>query len=268
MSRRLLPLLCCLCLAVPARAETLNVGGTDIAYTVPEGYVIGDGPRYAELIEFASRAQPPDIRILSIYVTEKDNAALLAGTGARDNFLIISVNRQMEKQNLRPADFAQLRDAVATVQNQKKSEVQSEAERLIDSASNGNLGLGGLEFLGCSDDGPARFSCLTVLTQIDRSEGKEYSSRQAALSTWLLTQGKLLQINQYENLDQEMDLFEQAAAFQTRARHVVDELNIPPDTAGSGLFQDFPGRLVLVAVLGGLIGGLAAMIRKKKTPAV
>ena len=71
MSRRLLPLLCCLCLAVPARAETLNVGGTDIAYTVPEGYVIGDGPRYAELIEFASRAQPPDIRILSIYATEK-----------------------------------------------------------------------------------------------------------------------------------------------------------------------------------------------------
>ena len=119
-----------------------------------------------------------------------------------------------------------------------------------------------------SDDGPARFSCLTVLTQIDRSEGKEYSSRQAALSTWLLTQGKLLQINQYENLDQEMDLFEQAAAFKTRARHVVDELNIPPDTAGSGLFQDFPGRLVLVAVLGGLIGGLAAVIRKKKTPAV
>ena len=83
MSRRLLPLLCCLCLAVPARAETLNVRGTDIAYTVPEGYVIGDGPRYAELIEFASRAQPPDIRILSIYATEKDNAAFLAGTGDR-----------------------------------------------------------------------------------------------------------------------------------------------------------------------------------------
>lgn len=244
MSRRLLPLLCCLCLAGsgPGRNPERRRDGHCLYRA---GRLRDRGrPPLCRAYRVREPAQPPDIRILSIYATEKDNAAFLAGTGALDNFLIISVNRQLEKQNLRPADFAQLRDAVTTVQKSEKvrgsergrASYRQRQQRAI-------WGLAGLEFLGCSDDGPARFSCLTVLTQIDRSEGKEYSSRQAALSTWLLTQGKLLQINQYENLDQEMDLFEQAAAFQTRARHVVDELNIPPDTAGSGCSKTFRADL-------------------------
>ena len=267
MPRWLPLLLYCLCLAAPVRAETLNIGGTDIAYAVSEGYVAGEGPRYAELMKFAARAQSSDIRILSVYVTRDDNAAFLAGTGGLDAFFTLSTHRQLEKRNLSLGDFVQLRDAVTTVQNQKKAKVESEANRLIDAASNGNLGLGGLEFLGCADDGPTRFSCLTVLTRLDRSVGKEYSSRQAALTTWLLSRGKLLMINQYGNLDPDQDRSGQVAAFQTRARRLLDELNIAQGTAGSGLFSGFSGLLLIAAVLGGLVGGVAVAIRKKKTSA-
>lgn len=258
-------LLGCLCLAATARAATLRIGGTDIPYAVPPDYVSGDDGPYQHLLDLAAKAQPADIRILALYVSADSHQKFLKSKADLDTFLTISTSGQLEKRTLGPKDFARLRKAIISLQSRKKAEVESQAKRLIDSASQGNLGLGGLDFLGCSDDGPTRFSCLSVITQLDRADGKEHSYRQAALSTWLLSHGKLLMINQYQRLDPDRDQSGQVDAFRHQAQEVLKALRMPEDAARTGFFSGTLGRILPAAVVGGLIGGLFTLYRKKKS---
>lgn len=261
------PLLCCLCLAATARAETLRIGETDIPYTVPQGYVAGTGETYRGLQEIAAKVQPAGIRILALYADSDSHQKFLAKGGTLDNFFTLSTNQALEQRTLSRADFAQLRAAITSVVNQKNTEVASEANRLIDNATNGNLALGGMEYQGCTDDSAYRFSCLLLLTQLDRSDGKEHSRRQAALSTMLLSHGKLLMVNQYQLLQPDQDQAGQMAAFQKQAGRVLEELHIPEGAGGSGFFQGIPGRVLLAAVIGALIVGGLVWAGKRKTPA-
>lgn len=89
--------------------------------------------------------------------------------------------------------------------------------------------------------------------------------RQSAISSYLLAQGKVIVINQYQILDPARDMTEQLNAARAQARNILKELDIKQGVPWTSFFDLFPVRILLLVVIGGLVGGLIGRrIRNRK----
>ena len=90
--------------------------------------------------------------------------------------------------------------------------------------------------------------------------------KQAVISSYLLAQGKLVIVNQYQILNPAENVTEQLGEAKVHAQEILKELNIDHSVPWASYLDSFAGKLVLAALIGGLIGGVVGWVvnRKKK----
>lgn len=116
-----------------------------------------------------------------------------------------------------------------------------------------------------SDVSDTSLSFMAVVDQASDAGGRHTVDRQSAISSYLLEQGKVIVINQYQILDPARDMTEQLNAARAQARNILKELDIKQGVPWTSFFDLFPVRILLLVVTGGLVGGLIGRrIRNRK----
>lgn len=271
MRKILFTLVACLLLATAARAETLTIGDKNIAYNVPGGYMAGDKEPYISVRKFLTEVSPKNVQILALYVNEESHKKFLDPVNQRlENYFLLSTLRPLVDKELSVKDFAELKKGFIKVQEQLKTTLRQKANRMLNDASDGSLSIGAIDSLGVFDVSDTSFSFMAVVDQVSNTDGRRTVDKQSAISSYLLAQGKVIIINQYQILDPAKDMAEQLNTAKAQAQKILKELGIKQEVPWTSYLGSFPTKILLIAVIGGLVGGLIGRMvknRKKNTAA-
>lgn len=260
----------CLLLSVAAQAETLSIGDESINYTVPQGYMAGDKEPYLGMRRFVTDASPKNMQILALYVDEESHKKLMDSQGQPlERYFIVSTARQLEHKSLKVKDFMEVKKGIVKAQERLKTTLRARINRLLGQASDGSMSVGDIETLGVFDSSDTSFSFMAVMDQVHHENGRRQADKQAVVSSYLLAQGKLVIVNQYQLLDPARNMTEQLNAAKEHARRVLRELNIKEGVSWKAYLDAFPVKVLVGALAGGLIGGLIGwLVRRRKKQAV
>ena len=102
------------------------------------------------------------------------------------------------------------------------------------------------------------------MDQVSDADGQRTVDKQSAISSFLLAQGKVIIINQYQILDPSKDMAQQLDAAKTQAQKILKELGIKQGVPWASYLGSFPTNILLFAVIGGLVGGLIGRTVKNR----
>lgn len=266
MRKMLFTFVACLLFASVARAETLVIGDESIAYNVPDGYMAGDREPYISMRDFLTEISPKSMQILALYVNEESHKRFLDPVNQRlEDYFLISTLRPLADRELSVKDFAELKNGLVKAQEKLKTTLKQKANMLLSNAGDGSLSIDAIDGLGVFDVSDTSLSFMAVVDQASDVGGRYTVDRQSAISSYLLAQGKVIVINQYQILDPARDMTEQLNAARAQARNILKELDIKQGVPWTSFFDLFPVRILLLVVLGGLVGGLIGRrIRNRK----
>lgn len=254
----------CLLLAGAAQAASLNIGNESISYTVPQGYIAGDKEPYLESRKFLTKILPKDMQLLALYVEEESHKKFTDLKEQRlDRYFIICTLRPWADKTLSVQDFAELKKSVAQVQDQVKTTFKQQINRALGEAGEGNISVGDIDALGVFDDTDTAVSFMMVVDQVNRAAGRREVDKQAVVSSYLLAQGKLIIVNQYQLLDPAKNMAEQLSAAKAQAQKILEELAVKQDVPWTSYLDSFLGKVVLAALIGAVIGGLIGWLSKR-----
>lgn len=260
----------CLLLAGTAHAASLSIGGESISYTVPQGYMLGDKEPYLSVRRFLTGISPKNMQILALYVDEESHKKFVDPNGQRlEKYFIISTLRPLADKNLSVKDFAEVKKGITKAQEQLKTTLKKKINKVLGKAGDGSMSIGEIDTLGVFDTSDTSLSFMAVMDQVSRAGGQREVDKQAVISSYLLAQGKLVIINQYQILDPAQNMAAQLDAAKAHAGEILKELNIDHSVPWTSYLDSFAGKLVLAALIGGLVGGLVGWVvnRKKKKKA-
>ena len=127
-----------LCLAEPsaaARPKLVSVGETGVAAPVPAGYVDTRGSAAAEIGAHVASMSVTVSNNVVVFVSRRDLADLRAGkTPSIDRYFVLGTPRSLESRSLLPADFAALRNLLATQAQSKADQAQASVQAILDSS--------------------------------------------------------------------------------------------------------------------------------------
>ncbi len=248
-----------------AFAATLTVGGQEISYQVPPGYVSTDGnPRLVETLSIIKRLQFPGLEILAAYFPASA-IDRFEQDGVLERYLLIVIDRRIEGELLDPRDFADFKETMREQFGAAARAARVQVNELLEKAS-GDMRLGAMAPLEFYAESETAISCLMLLYSQFNLGGPLVSSRQAVVSTSFLSGGKLLTVNQYQAVSSGDDV----EAFRDSAQEPLADMAFPQGSAG--IIQDIlgggrMGRAVWGglkgAVIGALIGLLVAYVFKQ-----
>lgn len=265
MKKILFACIACLLLAGVAQAASLSIGGESIAYNVPQGYMAGDKEPYLEIRKFLAEISPKDMRILALYVDEESHEKFMDPNNQRlDRYFIISTLRPLADKSLSIKDFAEVKKGIAQAQEQLKTTLKKKVNSLLGKAGDGSLSIGDIDSLGVFDAGDTSMSFMMALDQVSNAGGRRVVDKQAVVSSYLLSEGKLVIVNQYQLLDPAKNMAEQLSAAKAQARKVLEELAIKQGVPWTSYLDTFLGKVLLAALIGGVIGGLIGWLAKRK----
>ncbi|WP_337432145.1 hypothetical protein [Bilophila sp.] len=257
MRKILFTLAACLLLATAAQAETLTIGDENIAYNVPGGYMAGNEEPYISVRSFLTEVSPKNVQILALYVNKESHKKFLDPVNQRlEDYFLLSTLRPLVDKELSVKDFAELKKGFIKAQEQLKTALRQKANDMLNNASDGTLGIGAVDSLGVFDASDTSFSFMAVVDQVSDADGQRTVDKQSAVSSFLLAQGKVIIINQYQILDPSKDMAQQLDAAKTQAQKILKELGIKQGVPWASYLGSFPTNILLFAVIGGLVGGL------------
>lgn len=257
----------CLLLAGTAHAASLSIGGESISYTVPQGYLPGDKEPYLSVRKFLAEISPKTMRVLALYVDEESHKKFVDPNGQRlEKYFIISTLRPLADKNLSIKDFAEVKKGITKAQEQLKTTLKKKINSVLGKTGDGSMSIGDIDTLGVFDSSDTSLSFMAVMDQVSRAGGQREVDKQAVISSYLLAQGKLVIVNQYQILNPAENVAEQLGEAKADAQEILKELNIDHSVPWASYLDSFAGKLVLAALIGGLIGGVIGWVvnRKKK----
>ncbi len=255
-------------LASVAQAETVNIGGKNMHFNVPSGYVPATGGKYAQLLAMMRQAQPKDIYIFAMYLPKDlDETLRNSDTGSLDRYVTLSYSRQLLKQQLSTRDFGDLKEALGKMQGKlNEGEIASQVNQAIARVGTGDIRVGSIKPLGTFGETKTSFSFMALITQSSVVDGKRVPLEMGLVSTQLLTEGKVVMVNQYAVIQSPEDI----TALRKEAARVVSGLGFKQGGASNSAFKkqntmwDYMWKGFLGAVFGGLLGGLGMFIWKRR----
>lgn len=254
-------------LSGPVYAEQITLGDATISYTVPEGYFKAQGQPYTEMRRVLLRVSPREMQIFGLYISKESDVKLRDGTAdGVENYFVLASIRQLKDKILSVREFTEAKKQLIKTQEQGQAKLRAQANRLVGQGTGGALEISDVKALGPYDATDTAISFLSIVDQIVRTGTQRTVSHQAAVSTYLLAQGKVVIINQYRQLDSAQNIEEQLENFKTQARQVVKELHIEQGTPKSSL-NPFVIKALVGAVVGAILGAVFMLIRKRKKTA-
>lgn len=267
MKKLIFLLLSFIFLSGPVYAEQMTLGEATITYTVPEGYFKAQGQPYTEMRKVLLRVSPREMQIFGLYISKDSDAKLQDGTAdGVENYFVLASIRQLKDKVLSVREFTEAKKQLIKIQEQGQAKLRAQANRLVGKGTGGALEISDVKALGPYDATDTAISFLSIVDQISRTGTQRTVSHQAAVSTYLLAQGKVVIINQYRQLDPAQNTEEQLENFKTQARQVVKELHIEQGTPKSSL-NPFLIKALGGAVVGAILGAVFMLIRKRKKAA-
>lgn len=226
----------------------------------------GDREPYISMRDFLTEISPKSMQILALYVNEESHKRFLDPVNQRlEDYFLISTLRPLADRELSVKDFAELKNGLVKAQEKLKTTLKQKANMLLSNAGDGSLSIDAIDGLGVFDVSDTSLSFMAVVDQASDVGGRHTVDRQSAISSYLLAQGKVIVINQYQILDPARDMTEQLNAARAQARNILKELDIKQGVPWTSFFDLFPVRILLLVVIGGLVGGLIGRrIRNRK----
>lgn len=116
------------------RTKRLTIGGRDIVMPVPGGYAIGS-ERSTEMLDHFQRMQPPENRVLDIFLETDDLRRIEAGMSARHVFYQMMVPRKIESIDVTAADWPTVRGYLRAAMGIDDAQMQKIMESAEDKAT-------------------------------------------------------------------------------------------------------------------------------------
>ena len=152
-------------------------------------------------------------------------------------------------------DFAEVKKGITKAQEQLKTTLKKKINSVLGKTGDGSMSIGDIDTLGVFDSSDTSLSFMAVMDQVSRAGGQREVDKQAVISSYLLAQGKLVIVNQYQILNPAENVAEQLGEAKAHAQEILKELNIDHSVPWASYLDSFAGKLVLAALIGGLIGG-------------
>ena len=173
---------------------------------------------------------------------------------------------RLRTKNLSIKDFAEVKKGITKAQEQLKTTLKKKINSVLGKTGDGSMSIGDIDTLGVFDSSDTSLSFMAVMDQVSRAGGQREVDKQAVISSYLLAQGKLVIVNQYQILNPAENMAEQLGEAKAHAQEILKELNIDHSVPWASYLDSFAGKLVLAALIGGLIGGVIGWVvnRKKK----
>ena len=179
----------------------------------------GDEEPYISVRSFLTEVSPKNVQILALYVNKESHKKFLDPVNQRlENYFLLSTIRPLVDKELSVKDFAELKKGFIKAQEQLKTALRQKANDMLNNASDGALGIGAVDSLGVFDASDTSFSFMAVVDQVSDADGQRTVDKQSAVSSFLLAQGKVIIINQYQILDPSKDMAQQLDAAKTQAQ--------------------------------------------------
>lgn len=268
MRKRILALAILLFCCGVSFAATVNVGGKTIPYRVPEGFVSSESsPELMIVREFIKTTMPPDQETLAMYV-DSSVLASFERTGNLERYFLINTSKELKNRNFRLKDFAELKKGVLESFGDFSDEnIKGQVDKTFSDMTDGALRVNDIQPFGCYAITDSSISWVMLLATDEQLDDGVDTSLLAMVCTILLTEGKIVAVNQYKSVLSA----EGIDAFKEEAQQVVSSMAFPApkrDSLLGELMDSFLGRVVRGGVIGGIIGGLVAFVvarlRKKK----
>lgn len=267
MKKSLFILVALVFLAGTAHAERLLIGDKTITYSVPGDYFKGDKEPYTEMRGLLTRVSPKDMQIFGLYISRDSDAKLREGKAERvENYFVLASLRPLQDKILSSGDFEEAKKQLVKIQEQIRTRLLGQANKLIGSATNGTMAVGDINTFGAYDVTDTSISFLALTDQITRVGNRQVVDKQAVVSTYLLADGKIVVVNQYQLLTPK-NVPEQLNAFKARARGVIKDLRIKEGTPKGSFMDSYLVKVAGGAIIGAIIGVVITLIRKRKKTA-
>ncbi len=255
-------------LASVAQAETVSIGGKNITYKVPAGYVQATGGNYDQMLDMMRQAQPRELFLFAMYVPKDvDEALRYSDAATLDRYVTLSYDRRMQKQQFSIQDFRELKQAIRKQQGTlDEGAIASQVNQAVARLGADDFRIGSIKPMGTFGETKTSFSLMMLVTQSTVVQGQRVPMEMGIVSTNLLTGSKLVTVNQYGVIQSPDDL----AALRKEAGKVISSLGFKQGGAIRSAFKkqhstwDYMTTGFLGAVFGGLIGGLGMFLWKRR----
>lgn len=241
-------------------AATINIGGKTIPYQVPEGFVSSESsPELRIVKEFIKTTMPPDQETLAMYV-DSSVLASFERTGNLERYILINTSKEFRNRNFRLKDFAELKKGVLESYGDFAGEkMRGQVDKAFSDMSDGALRVNDMRTFGCYAITDSSISWVMLLAADEQLDDDVDTSLLAMVCTVLLTEGRIVAVNQYKSVLSE----EGIEAFKEEAQQVVSSMAFPMpkgDSLLGGLTDSLLGGAVRGGVIGGIIGGIVAVV--------
>lgn len=219
---RILGVLALLSFSGFAYAESFNEGGKSINYNIPDGYVKAQGPIYAMLLNVMQQAMPPGLNIKGIYLTQADDETFRSSNGnsVLNNYLVITTMDQLAHQSVSAKDFKEFKRELKE-NHGLLDDAQEIANERINEVFNGQIQIGNIQTLGCFGETDTELSYIIIMEQQANVDGKMMTFEQVLVFTGVLTNERLVFVNQYRSVENEAEV----KAFQHYALDILNQMN-------------------------------------------
>lgn len=205
-----------------AYAENLSLGGKNVNYDIPAGYVKAEDPMYDVILGIMQKAMPQGLRIKAMYVQTANDVDFRTSNGESglDNYLIITVLDQLANTTVSDKDFKDFKRELKE-NNGLLDEAKDMVSDKLDEVFDGQIQIGNMQSLGCFGETDNELSYVVLMDQQANVNGKQIAIRQALVFTGVLVDGKLIFINQYRIVDNESEV----TAFKDHTQEVIKSMN-------------------------------------------
>jgi hypothetical protein len=250
----------------------INAGGTTMVIPPPDGFQIVPKDLSGLDLYFAKMVAPQNFRFVS-FVSTSDVAAIRNGvTPAYIHNVSVQTNLKLVNHSATRQQFEETKHSLRTENEEIMKKVEKELPNALDKANKGieeafkanpNMKFKGMAMLPPHDEGDRQlaFSMLVNITAAN-PDGTTTNFTGTVTTTFLFTKAKIFFTYVYGTKD-ELDWTRQVAkqwASAILAANPSDASEVTQESARQG----FDGNQVLVSsLIGGVIGGLSVLFRKK-----
>lgn len=251
-----------------AYADSFNMGGKNIDYNIPDGYVEAQGPAYSMFLSIMQQAMPPGLRIQKVYISQADDEEFRRSNGNTmlNSYLVITTMDTLANHALTAKDFKDFKRELKENQG-LLDDAQNIARERIDDVFSGQIQFGDIQTLGCFGETNTELSYIIIMDQQVNAGGKMINFRQALVLTGVFTNERLVFVNQYRTVENEAEV----SAFQSDALDVLRQMNFAGSQSvsqsdsqtdtGSGMQGTILIIIVIIAVI--LIIIIIAITKRK-----
>lgn len=262
-----------LCVA-NAHAQTsvdgFEVGGVTIQAPALEGFKeISDVS--PEMMELAQAMVPPTNRLLGVYLSDADHEKLVGGEPpAFDRYVFIQVHRELEDKSLSGADFREIAAQLKTRQSTIQHEVEKQAGRLIDNASEKisesydvslDMELGEQRSLGIFLDRPNAVAFTSLVKYRGNLNGESFDYVMAGSTLLMKVRRRLLYAYVYSEYEGQADVDWVESRTTTLADRILAANDSPDGGLGVALLSvmDY-ANVVSSSVIGVILGAFLVLM--------